>query len=87
VATADATMAMAGCVSLGGRRGPVIVAAAVPVSRCGVVSDEVAGLGAFHVLTSWVLYYPGSLSPKQPLHIPFGRGGGERVSCVVVGKK
>jgi hypothetical protein len=66
VATADAAMVMAGWVSLGNHHGPVIVAAAVPVSRCGVVSDEVAGLGAFHVLTSWVLYYPESLSPKQP---------------------
>jgi hypothetical protein len=41
VATADATMAMAGWVSLGDRR--------------GVVSDEVAGLEAFHVLTSSLL--------------------------------
>jgi len=54
-ATAAAAMAMAGWVSLGGHRGPVVVRAAVPVSRCGVVSDEVAGLGAFHVLTSSLL--------------------------------
>jgi hypothetical protein len=50
-ATAAAAMAMAGWVSLGSRRGPVVVSATVPASRCGVVSDEVAGLGAFHVLT------------------------------------
>jgi hypothetical protein len=58
-ATAEAmaamVMAMAGWVSLGGRCGPVIVSAVVPASRCGVVSDEVAGLGAFHVLTSSLL--------------------------------
>jgi hypothetical protein len=66
VVMADAMMAMAGWVSLGDHHGPVNVTAAVPVLRCGVVSDEVAGLGVFHVLTLWVLYYPGSLSPKQP---------------------
>jgi hypothetical protein len=34
---------------------------------CGVVSDEVAGLGAFPVLTSWVLCYPGLLVPPWGL--------------------
>jgi hypothetical protein len=33
------------------RGGPVIVVALVPVSRCGVVSNKVAGWGAFDVLT------------------------------------
>jgi hypothetical protein len=46
---------VAGWVSCGGRRGPVTVAPGVPVLRCGVVSDEVAGLGALHVLTSSLL--------------------------------
>ena len=38
-----------------------------PVLRCGVVSDEVAGLGGFHVLTSWVLCYLGLLVPPWGL--------------------
>ena len=50
---------------------------------CGEVSDEVATLGAYRVLTSrapsWYLH---GVS-KSP-HIPFGRGGGcGCVSCVV----
>jgi hypothetical protein len=50
-------------------------------------------VGAFHVLTMGTLPGPpgtslGSLNPKQPPHIPFGRGGeGCRVSCVIVCKK
>jgi hypothetical protein len=34
---------------------------------CGVVSDEVAGLGAFRVLTLWVLCYLGFLVPPWGL--------------------
>jgi hypothetical protein len=44
-------------------------------SGCGVVSDEVAELGAFHVLTSWVPCYLG-LPQTNPSHpIWMGRRG------------
>jgi hypothetical protein len=59
-------------------------AAAVPVSRCGVVSDEAAGWGAFDVLTVPTTQAPwGPLTPNNPLtsHLD----GEERVSAVTVG--
>jgi hypothetical protein len=78
---------------LGG--GPVIVVALVPVSRCGVVSNEVAGWGAFDVLTLFLLpRLHGALNPEQPPHIPFTRikfkilrnlDGEERVGAAMAG--
>ena len=61
---AGATMATARAAKATGGRG-----------RCGVVSDEVAELGAFHVLTSWVPCCPG-LPQTIPSHpIWMGRRG------------
>jgi hypothetical protein len=62
-----------GWVLLSNCHGPVIVA----VAGVGWLVMRWWGWGRF-VLTSWVPCYPGSmgsLNPKQPPHIPFGRGG------------
>ena len=62
----------------------VLSVAAVPVSRCGVVSDEVVGWGAFDVLTVPATQAPwGPLTPNNPLTSHLDRE--ERVSVATVG--
>jgi hypothetical protein len=62
----------------------VLSVAAVPVLRCGVVSDEAVGWGAFDVLTVPATQAPwGPLTLNNPLtsHLD----GEERVSVAMVG--
>jgi hypothetical protein len=63
---ADMMMAMAGWVSLGSCHGPVIVAAVVPVLRCGVFSDEVQGWGHFMCLPHEYSTTQGLFTPNNP---------------------